>query len=366
MKSRIFAIVVLIAGAAGLYWYTSFQDNAAKPSGGWQMPPPTVEVAPVQIGAVRKTVEAVGTLRANESVVIRPEIAGIVKAIHFTEGQRVAKGAPLFSLDDSVYRAEQQEKTANRRIAELAFNRADKLVEKRAASVEERDRALALLQGAEASVQLAQARLEKTRITAPFPGVMGLRTISEGDFVESGQRLVSLVELDPIKVDFRVGEIFLAEVLAGQTIEVGVDALPGKHFVGEVYAIEPQVDINGRAIVIRALLPNPELTLRPGLFSRVQLIINAAAEAILVPEDAIVPRGDQHFVFRIIDGHAIMTEVIVGQRRASVVEIREGLTADDVVVTAGQLKLRDGIAVSIVTDEAEVVSGPAATQQQGT
>ncbi len=349
MKVWIAAIVLLLAGAAALYWYVS-QEPAAGARGGWQMPPPAVEASAVEIGQVVRSVEAVGSLRANESVIVSPEIEGRIEHIAFREGQRVERGALLVQLEDSIYRAEVLEKQANRTLAELAFKRADQLVQKRAASVEERDRTLALLQSSDASLALARARLDKTRITAPFTGLVGLREVSVGDYVAKGQALVSLSEIDPLKVDFRVGEVHLPEVSPGQSIDIRVDAFPDRKFAGEVYAIEPQVDVNGRAVVVRARLPNPELALRPGLFSRVSLIVDTAADAILVPEDAIVPQGDRHFVFRVDNGRALYTEVTIGKRHDARVEVLRGLDRSAVVVTAGQLKLRDGMQVKVVGD----------------
>jgi membrane fusion protein (multidrug efflux system) len=350
MRIWISAIVLLVAGAAGLYWYTTRTEEGPA-RGGWQMPPPAVEVAPVEIGQVQRTVEAVGTLRANESVTVSPEIPGRIARFGFDEGSPITRGALIVQLEDSVYRAEVQEKAANRALAELAFKRADQLVQKRAASVEERDRALALLQASEGALALAEARLDKTRITAPFAGLMGLRQVSVGDYVAAGQPLVSLSEIDPLKVDFRVGEVYLPQVASGQALTIRVDAFPGREFTGSVFAIEPLIDINGRAVVVRAKLSNAHLALRPGLFCRVTLIVDAAADAILVPEDAIVPEGDRHFVYRAVDGKAILTEVGIGKRANAKVEILRGLDRTAQVVTAGQLKLRDGITIRIVSDD---------------
>jgi membrane fusion protein, multidrug efflux system len=363
MKVWISAIVLLTAGLAGLYWFVA-RAPEQPPGGGWQMPPPAVEAQPVEIGQVVRTVEAVGTLRANESVVVSSEIAGRIARFGFEEGQGVAAGSLLVQIEDSVYRAEVQEKEANRALAELAYKRADQLVQKRAASVEERDRTLALLQASEGSLALAKARLDKTRITAPFSGLVGLRTVSIGDYVAAGQALVSLSEIDPIKVDFRVGEIYLPQVSTGQGIDISVDAFPERRFAGEVYAIEPQVDINGRAVVVRARLPNADLVLRPGLFSRVSLIVDRSADAILVPEDAIVPQGDRHFVFRVEEGTAILTEVGIGKRHDTRVEITGGLERDAVVVTAGQLKLRDGAQVRVVAATPRAAAGAGTAEQQ--
>ena len=361
MKTWIAATVVLALGGTGLLWYGHHQSNAAQSAGQFQMPPPVVEVTPVVLGTVERTVEAVGTLRANESVTIRPEIAGRVVAIGFKEGEKVRKGATLITLDDSVNAAEVAEKAANRKISELAYERAKLLVEKKAASIEVRDRAEAQLEADDAALQLARARLDKTRILAPFDGVIGLRTVSVGDFVDVGQVLVNLVDIDLLKVDFRIGEINLPDVVAGQDIAVRVDAFPTQTFNGAVYAIEPEVDINGRAVVIRARLPNQGDKLRPGLFSRVTLIVDRNAQAMLVPEDAIVPEGERHFVYRVADGRVALTEVLIGKRKDTRVEVRSGVGPNDLIVTAGQLKLRDGIAVQTTSaDDAVAKAAPAA------
>ncbi|TDJ22148.1 MAG: efflux RND transporter periplasmic adaptor subunit [Gammaproteobacteria bacterium] len=363
MKTWIIAILILVLGGPGLYWWSrQAEQSAASGRAGWSPPPAIVEVARVEIGSVVRNVRAIGTLRAYESVTIRPEISGRITGIHFDEGQQVKRGTVLIELDDSVYAAEVMEKTAGRRLAELAFDRANKLVERRVASVEDRDIAFAQLQADEAALQLAQARLAKTLLRAPFDGIIGLRHVSIGDYVDSGDDLVGLVELDPIKVDFRIGEIHLSDIAPGQNISIRVNAFPNEEFSGRVYAIEPQVDINGRAIIIRAELPNTDRRLRPGLFARIDLIVSEAAEALLVSEDAIVPRGDQHFVYRLIESKAILTEVALGKRKDTWVEITDGLTADDIVITAGQLKLRDGATVRTtgeVTAGTPQPSGPA-------
>jgi membrane fusion protein (multidrug efflux system) len=360
MRTWIIAILILVFGASGLFWWSrAAEESAASGRAGWSPPPAMVETAQVAIGSVVRNVRAVGTLRAFESVTMRPEIAGRITGIHFTEGERVKSGTVLIELDDSVHTAQVAEKTADRRLAELAFDRANKLVQRGAASVEDRDIARAKLQAGDAALQLAQARLAKTQLRAPFDGIIGLRNVSVGDFVDAGDDLVGLVELDPIKVDFRIGEVHLAVIAPDQAISIQVNAFPDETFSGRVYAIEPQVDINGRAIVIRAELTNTDHRLRPGLFARIDLIVNEAAEALLVSEDAIVPRGDQHFVYRLVGSQAILTEVMLGKRKDAQVEITSGLAADDIVITAGQLKLRDGATVRTPGDATAGTAKPA-------
>jgi membrane fusion protein (multidrug efflux system) len=187
-------------------------------------------------------------------------------------------------------------------------------------------------------------------IKAPFDGVVGLRKVSVGDFVNVGQDMVNLEQIDPLKADFRVAELYLAAVRTGQRIELRVDAFPDETFTGAVYAIDPLIDESGRSIVLRARLPNQDGRLRPGLFARVTLVLNERDDAIQVPEQALVPQGQEQFVFRVVDGKAALTKVEVGIRREGMVEIVEGLGPEDEVVTAGQLKIRDGAPVQPLPD----------------
>ncbi|MDQ2696993.1 MAG: efflux RND transporter periplasmic adaptor subunit [Pseudomonadota bacterium] len=344
-------IVVAVALAGGVYWLVAGRggeppaQTAAGPPQGFALP---VEAAPVRVGTVTYAVEAVGTLRANEAVAIRPEVDGRIEAIHFDEGQAVRQGAPLVSLDASVYDAELDQAQARLALSRTSNQRLTSLRQRGLGTEQEQDQTQAELRVNQAALALAQARLAKTAIVAPFAGVLGLRQVSVGDYVTAGQNLVNLLDLDPIKVDFRVPEVFLAEVRTGQPIEISVDAFPGETFTGEVYAIDPQVDVNGRSLVLRARVPNPDSRLQAGLFARVSLILERRQQALLVPEDAIVPQGDKQFVYRVVDGKAALTEVGIGRRQGGEVEIVQGLTPEATVVTAGQLKIRDGAPVAPV------------------
>lgn len=307
-----------------------------------------VEAAKVSIGPLSERVTAVGSLAANESVIIRPEVAGRVVEIGFEEGRPVAKGAVLLKLDDSINRAEVAEAAARLELAKRNHARIEELAAGRIATERQRDEARSSLDVGTATVELARVRLDKTRIVAPFDGIGGLRKVSVGDYVTIGQDMFTLVDIDPIKVDFRISEKFLAAVRAGQPIEIGVDAFPGRSFKGEVYAIDPSVDAGGRSVVLRARVDNKEQMLRPGLFARVTLIMELKPEALTVPEQALMPRGNDQFVYKVVDGKAVQTKVTIGTRRDGRVEIVGGLTPDDIVVTAGQQKLRDGVAIRVL------------------
>lgn len=350
-------IIAAAALAGGAYWYLQHGPGApaaapaaAGPPGGFALP---VETAPVKQDTITRAVEAVGTLLANEAVVIRPEVGGRVEAIQFTEGQTVTAGEPLFTLDRSIYQAELDQAEARLGLSQTNSQRISSLRSRGLGTEQERDAALSELRVSQASVALARARLDKMTIAAPFAGTLGLRRVSIGDYVSPGQDMVNLLDLDPIKVDFRVPEVYLAEVRAGQTIQVTVDAFPGETFSGEVYAIDPQVDVNGRALLLRARIPNPQGRLQAGLFARVSLIVERRDAALLVPEDALVPSGDRQSVFKVVDGKALLTPVAIGLRQGGEVEILQGLAAGDTVITAGQIKLRDGAPVAPLSPKQE-------------
>lgn len=308
--------------------------------------PVTVEATVVQAEAVAEEIVVVGSLASNESVIVRPEIAGRVSRINFSEGERIKKGQPLVSLDASVQEAELKEAEAALNLSQRNFGRAEELLKTGAGAVRMRDEALGKLEADRARVALMQARLQKMSIIAPFDGVLGLREVSLGAYVTPGQDIVNLENIDPIKVEFRVPETSLRIISEGQKIRVQVDAFPGATFDGEVYAIDPRIDAAGRSVAIRARIPNPDGRLRPGLFARVALV-TAQRQGVMVLETAIVPRGSEQFVYRVVDGKAALTKVTVGIRRNAQVELREGVQPGDAIVTAGQMKLRDGVPVTV-------------------
>ncbi|MBC2858701.1 efflux RND transporter periplasmic adaptor subunit [Stappia sp. 28M-7] len=310
-----------------------------------------VETAAVGVRDVVEDIRAFGTLVANESVVISPEIAGRVARIGFQEGQRVEEGDVLVELDAQILRAELDKAKSEVSLAEANFERARKLAEQGSGTLRARDETSQGYTAAQANVALAEARLAKTSIAAPFSGIVGFRDISVGAYVSPGDRIVELASIDPLKVEFRVSETYLPNLRTGLPVTVTVDALPGETITGKITAIDPIVDVSGRAIRLRAELPNPDGRLSPGLFARIRIVIEERSEAMVVPEAAVFRDEGKLFVYRLEDGKAVKTPIEIGLRSPGDVEIRAGLASGAVVITAGQLLLRDGAAV-------EVVDGP--------
>jgi len=317
-----------------------------------------VEVAPVEQRKFARGISAVGSLRSDESVMLRPEVAGRIEQITFKEGQPVEQGQVLFQLDDSVARAEVDQARANLALAQSHYRRAVDLKGRGFVSQQALDEASSNLKIQQAATALAQARLDKMTLKAPFSGVIGLRNVSVGDYIGQGQDLVPLEAIDPLKVDFRVPEMYFNQTQKGQTLNVRLDALPGEERQGEVYAISPLVDAGGRSILLRATVPNPDDRLRPGMFARVQLFFGED-DVLAVPEAALTPSGQSQYVFTVKDGHAHRTEVTLGERRNGVVEILTGLAHDDEVVIAGLQRLTDGAPVKIPSRTRPASSGGA-------
>lgn len=324
------------------------KSKGGKRDGGVSNQPVAVEAA--SAGEAKSTLDmrGIGSLQSDESVQIAPEISGRIIEIPLQEGQAVKEGDILVRLDEALVAAELADATARFEFAKGNLQRANTLSRSGNVTERARDEATTNSATAAAAVELAKTRLSKHVIRAPFSGSVGLRLVSPGAYIAIGAPIVNLEKIDTLKVDFKLPELYLADVKPGQAIEVTVDALPGRTFHGEIYAINPHLDVNGRSLSIRAKLANADGVLRPGLFARILVKGLTERRVVVVPESAIVPRGGENIVFAIENGKAVEAKVKLGNRKAGAVEVLEGLTATATVVTAGQPKLRNGSAVEVL------------------
>ena len=310
-----------------------------------------VVLAPVSIQSIQQSIRAVGTLRANESIVIRPEIAGRIRQILFLEGQAVEKDALLMELDDSELQAELSQATAQLKVSRLTYERLKPLdlEGKRYVTKQQLDELAGTLQVAQANHVLYSTRLAKTKVRAPFDGLLGIRRVSPGDFVTTGQDLVNLEDVRTLKIDFKVPETLLRHLALGQSLELTTDAYPGETFRGTVYVVDPRVDMTTRSVQLRARIPNVDQRLRPGMFAQVTLHLGQQERAMLIPEEAVIPTKDQTFVYRTQDGTAHRTPVQLGTRIRGQVQVLSGLTEQDLIVRVGHHKLQDGAKVRAIS-----------------
>jgi len=291
---------------------------------------------------------AVGTMRADEAVTIRPEIPGRIAEFRFKEGQRVERGALLVRLDQAELAAVLASSRAQAGLDKQRVERAEDLFRKNFISQQAFDEARANAARSAAKQREDEARLAKTEISAPFAGVVGLRQVSEGAFVAAGTDIARLEKIDQLKLDFRVPEVYVGRLQPGQAVRVQLDAYGDLRFPGAVYAIEPAVDEATRTVLVRARVANPQLKLRPGMFARVWAQLAVRENAVWIPEQAIVPRGQDSFVFRVVDGKAEMVKVQTGVRKVGEVEISQGVAAGDLVVTEGLQRIGPGSAVTVM------------------
>jgi membrane fusion protein (multidrug efflux system) len=359
MRRSALVLLLLAVAAAGVWWMQpAFLARLGLPGGAAETARPArptgqalpVEVARAARERVADQVDAIGTLAANEQINVAPEVAGRVVALHFREGQRVEAGAKLVELDATIANAELRQAQANLSLAQDVFDRSQTLVQRGAGTQVALEQATAQLAVARANVASAESKLQQLTLTAPFSGVVGLRSVSVGTIVPAGQAITTLTQLDPIKLDFSIPELFIGAATAGQTVDVRVDAFPDQRYRGEVYAIDPVIDASGRALRLRATIPNAGGALRPGLFARVSLTTAVRENAVVIPEAALVASasGRDLAVYVVREGRAAMTTVSAGRRFDGRVEIVSGLEAGATVVVAGQIRLRDGAPVNVI------------------
>jgi membrane fusion protein (multidrug efflux system) len=306
--------------------------------------PVAVEVARVQALTLTDYVQAVGSMRSVQGVMLRPEVSGRIARLGFADGARVRKGQLLVQLDDTLQQAQLQQAEAQAGIARTNLQRSRELLAQNFVSASAVDQNAAALQVAEAQVALAQAQVQRMRVLAPFDGTTGLRRVDVGDYVRDGADIVALEDLSALTVQFALPERYADRVRPGQPVELTVDALAGRSFKGSVQALDVEVDANGRALQVLARVANPGAVLKPGMFARARVVFAVREGAIVVPEEALVPVGARQFLFKVVDGPdgqkvSQRLEARIGLRLPGQAEITQGLVPGDTVVTAGHSRL---------------------------
>ena len=357
----IFLSLVLLLVACGEQEQTEQPGSEAK----------AVQIAEVRTMRLQETVAGIGTFEALERVELAAEIPGRVTGIHFQEGDQVAKGQLLFTLDDTelqqalaARRAALDEARAQLTQARRELARRRELLPENLVSQENVDRAETTVKTAAARIERLQAEIERqqamladTRIEAPLVGQAAARLVDVGDFVAAGRTLTTLVNTDRLKLVFTVPERAGSRAAVGQTVEIHADAYPDRTFSGEVYFISPSVSAETRSLLIQAWVDNDLSLLRPGNFAAVDLVTGVREEALVIPEESLVPTRGGYRAFRVEDGKARLRKVEIGLRKPGLVEITGGLQAGDRIVRRGQIALTDGDAVKSVESSADTEQG---------
>lgn len=348
MRSKIIiAAVVIVLAGAGAWTYFGGQSSGGKPAAR------SVPVRAVVVGAAERQelgdhIEAIGTLYARESVTVTAKTQGIIRSIGFEDGQTVHKGEEIAAIDAGAEDAALNVELANLEQQKKELTRIEELADAQHVSKSKLDEQTAAVKKAEANVAAARVRSGDRRITAPFGGIVGTRRISLGALVSPGTVVATLDDISSVKLDFAIPETFLSSLKPGLEIEAAASAYRGETFKGEVVAVDSRIDPVTRSVNVRAMLQNPELRLRPGMLMVVNLVKDKR-NAVVVPEGAVLPEGDQQFVFVVTPESTIKkTPVKIGQRRMGIVEILSGLNEGDPIVRDGILDLRTGTRVKIL------------------
>jgi membrane fusion protein (multidrug efflux system) len=338
MRFLLITLIVLLTACA--------KDSEAPKSGGG--PPASVTVVSVSAKPWSDVIDATGTAKARESVVIAAKQSERIAVVRFESGQRVAKGQVLVELDSGTVRAELSEAQASLNDLNAQVARLLNLQDRQLIAKSQLDTVVASRNAAKARMQAAQVRLSDRTIRAPFAGVLGLRQVSPGQYVNAGAVMVNLDDLDHMWVDFPVPESQLAKLKTGMAINLAVEAFPDRPFKATVAGIDSRVDIATRAIMVRADIDNSAGLIRPGMLMRVALKQDAV-DALVIPELAILQVGNRTFVYMAgSDGSAISRDIHVGGRRDGEAVVLQGLRAGEKIVLDGTSKLRDGQKIKVV------------------
>ena len=360
MKKRYIFYILLFFGLAYLIYYRISENKKIGgdgPKGGGKSakggkggpsssPPLSVDGIVISASSFSNNLEITGSIEANESVVLRSEVSGLVTAINFKEGGNVSKGAVLVKINDNDIQAQLQDALTKENLSATSENRAKQLLAKGAISQEEYDIALANLKSLKAQAQIVRAQLARTTLRAPFSGKVGLRSISVGEYLTPSTVIANLMSINPVKISFSVPEKYVGQIKLNSSINFITDA-SGKTFTGKVFAIEPGINQQTRTLQIKALAPNPNNELLPGAFAKVKLALSEQKDAILVPSEAVIPVLKGKMVYISKNGKAQQVQVEAGTRTAESVVITSGLSIGDTVLTTGAMALKPDAAVKV-------------------
>jgi membrane fusion protein (multidrug efflux system) len=352
-KYIIYTLLVLVIGY--LFYNKLFSSKAKEANaqtsgakkgkkGGGPIP---VNVMIVKDTAFANAIDVTGTVSANEQVELRSETAGNVTNIYFSEGGHVNKGQLLVKVYDQDLQASLKQIQVQIKLAEQTEYRNKVLLSKEAISKEEYDISLTSLNSYKAQADLAKAQISKTEVRAPFSGIIGLRNISPGGYLSPQGSIATLVNIDPAKITFSVPERYLSLIQVGSKISFNIESSREK-FQGTVYAIEPNIDVNSRSIVLRAKANNPKGTLKAGSFAKIHFDLDQIPKTIMVPTEAVIPDIKGSNVFLVKKGVAIQRAIKTDTRTETSIQVIDGLKAGDSLIVTGIIQMRPKVAIKVI------------------
>ncbi|MEW9798377.1 efflux RND transporter periplasmic adaptor subunit [Alteromonas sp. CYL-A6] len=350
LASKVSPLLVAVLILGGVVAYINLPDSQQQ--SGPQHRATPVKTATVTRQAFPVTIEALGTANANESVTITAQVTDTVQSVFFDDGEKAEAGQLLVQLNDNEEKARIEELKANIAEAQRQLKRIENLRESSAASEQLLDEQQARVKALRAQLDVARAQLADLQIHAPFSGMLGIRNVSKGSLIRPADVITTLDDISVIKVDFSVAERHLASLSAGQNVYATSAAYPGETFTGTISTIDSRVDPVTRSVLVRAIIDNPDARLRPGMLLTIT-VEKQVLNTLIVPEKALVPVQDKQFVFVVNGDKVTETEVVIGERKPGLVQIVEGLSEGQQVVTEGTLRVRDGSPVNVLNRNGE-------------
>lgn len=349
MTIMLILAIIVFGGIVGFYFFK--QAMMKKIFSKFAPPPVTVTTGKVSSITWKPYLVAIGSLQAEQSIEVAPEIGGLVEKIYFHSGEYVHKGTPLVDLDTSTQTAQLKADQAALRLAQINYQRDLALFKRKAVSEADLDSTLSAMQGAQAKVEGDLAVLRKMHIVAPFSGQLGIREVSLGQYIApppASGNIVPLSSIDPVLLSFELAQQDLPQVHKGQVVEITVDAYPGKTFIGHISATNAGVTTSSRTMQIQALVPNPDHKLISGMFVTVHVMLPEQANVTVVPQTAIVASLYGNSVYVVDKANKVtQTFVTLGQTQGSNIAVTKGLTANETIVTSGQLKLHNHAVIKV-------------------
>jgi membrane fusion protein (multidrug efflux system) len=344
----IITLTVVVLLVLKYLFFPSESSQADQKSGklGGKSMPSNVTAIVVKAEKLNNEVYASGTIIANEEVDLQPELSGKIILLNFEEGSHVSKGQLLVKINDADLQANFKKLQLQLSLSEQKLQRAKQLLAVNGISQEEFENVQNQYNVIKAEMDFATAQISKTEIKAPFDGVIGLKNVSVGAYVTSNQVIASIQQINPVKIDFSVSEKYSSIVKKGDKLTFTIEG-NNEILIGQVFAVEPKIDMVTRTLHVRAICPNPKGNIFPGSFARVQLALSAIDSAIMIPTEAVIPDLKGKKVYKIKDGKAESVKIITGLRTDQKIQITEGLVVGDTVIVRGIMSLRPGAVVNV-------------------
>ncbi len=348
MKIKTILIIVVIAGALWMLKFLFFPSPSSTPAGPQQNKPAANQVTAfiVKPEKLDNTLNASGTILANEEVELKPELSGKIISLPLKEGSIVHKGDLLLKINDADFRSQLKKLQLQFDLATTQLKRQQELLKINGISQQDFDVSQNAVNTTKADMDFVESQIAKTEIHAPFGGVVGLKHVSDGSYISAGTSVANLLQIDPVKIDFSVSERYASYLQKGVKVLLTIDGIKDK-IEGEVYAVEPKIDMNTRTIQVRAICPNKNATIFPGAFANIHVLLKNIDDAIMIPSEAIIPELRGKKVYTIKNGKAKPVMIETGVRTSDKVQVLNGLQVGDTIVTTGIMQLKPDAEVKI-------------------